>query len=74
MSMPRVSRLSTGQVAECCNNGQKNHYPPGNTLLATSKNVLFPGYNQMLTTGAEFTGAQLWRSDDLKCRVISTGG
>ena len=33
--------------------GQKSHYPPGTTMLSTSKNVLFPGHNHLLTTGAD---------------------
>ena len=32
---------------------KKKHYPPCNRLLATSKNVLFPGYNHLLTTSAD---------------------
>ena len=42
------------------------------TMLAISKNVLFPGYNYVLTTGTDdlsLTGA--WA---IKCWVISTGG
>ena len=30
---------------------QKIHYPPGSHHLATSKNVLFPGHNNLLTSG-----------------------
>ena len=29
----------------------KAHYPPGTTMLATSKSVLFPSHNHLLTTG-----------------------
>ena len=32
---------------------QESHYPPVTTMLETSKNVLFPGYNHVLTTGAD---------------------
>ena len=38
-----VQKARTGQ--------KKSHYPPGNHLLTTSKNVLFPGHNNLLTTG-----------------------
>ena len=44
--------------------------PLSTTMLAASKNVLFPGHNHLLTTGL-FTS---WRSGDDQCRVISTGG
>ena len=30
----------------------KSHYPPGNHMLATTENVLVPGHNHLLTTGA----------------------
>ena len=34
--------------------GQKSDYPPGNTMLATSINVLFSGHNHLLiTTGTD---------------------
>ena len=33
-------------------------------MLATSKNILFPGHNQLLTTG----------TDDFDSEIISTGG
>ena len=36
----------------------KSYYPPGTTMLATSKNALFPSHNHLLTTG---TG---WSSGD----------
>ena len=29
------------------------HYPPGNHHASRSKNVLFPGHNHLLTTGAD---------------------
>ena len=32
---------------------QKSHYPPANTMLSTSKNVLFAGRNHLLITGAD---------------------
>ena len=32
----------------------KKYYPPGNHhAIATSKNVLFPGHNHLLTTGTD---------------------
>ena len=31
----------------------KKNYPPATTMLFTSTNVLFPGHNHLLTTGAE---------------------
>ena len=34
------------------NTEQQSHYPTGNHhMLATSKNILFPGHNHQLTTG-----------------------
>ena len=40
---------------------QKRHYPPTKTtLLATSKNVLFPGHKHLLTTGTDDTMALGW--------------
>ena len=35
------------------NTEPKSHYPPGNHHLATSKNVLFPGHNHLLTIGTD---------------------
>ena len=32
---------------------QLSHYILGNTILATSKNGVFPGHNHLLTTGAD---------------------
>ena len=32
---------------------QKSYNPPVNTMLAASKNVLFPGHNHLLTTGTD---------------------
>ena len=34
---------------------QKSHYPSGNhnVIISTSKNVLFPGHNHLLTTGTD---------------------
>ena len=41
-------------------------------MLATSKNVLFPGHNHLLATGAD--EASLAGVQALKCQVISTSG
>ena len=55
---------------------QKSHYPPGNHMLATSKNVLFPGHNHLLLT----SNHRYWWPDTDYClgscewRVISTRG
>ena len=31
----------------------QSHYPPANQIVATSKYVLFPGQNHLLTTGTD---------------------
>ena len=36
-----------------CNTVQKSHYPPGNHHASHLKNVIFPGHNQLLTTGTD---------------------
>ena len=41
---------------------QESHYPPGNYLLATFKNVLFPGHNHLLTTSTD--DPTLWSSPE----------
>ena len=52
--------LSRTLIGYCCigpfqHTLQKSHCPPGNhhAMLATSKNVLFPGHNHLLTTGTD---------------------
>ena len=42
------------------------------TMLATSKNVLYPSHNHLLTTGAE--DLTLYRLSSSEWRVISTSG
>ena len=37
------------------NTAQKTTFHQVSTMLATSKNVLFPGHNHQLTTGADLT-------------------
>ena len=48
------------------------------TMLATSKNVLFPGHNHLLTASGNDPSLQLSPSQVLeqesKCQAISTGG
>ena len=49
------------------------------TMLATSKNVLFPGHNSLLTTGTDDPSlagdrAIIMTIKYFKCRVISTSG
>ena len=41
------------------------------TMLATSENVLFPGYNHLLTTGSDDPTLGLSHE---RQRIISTGG
>ena len=40
---------------------KKSHYPPGNHYASPSKNVLFPGHNHLLTTGADDSSLKLSR-------------
>ena len=54
----RTSECSTSWGVHSSNmslhTGQRSHYPPGNhTMLATSKNVLFPGPSPLVSTGAD---------------------
>ena len=44
------------------------------TMLATSKNVLFPGHIHLQTTGADDLALQLSPERQLKSAVISTSG
>ena len=57
---PQALRMKNAQIAVRStenkiklNTVQKSHYLPGNHMLATSKNVLFPGHNHLLTTGTD---------------------
>ena len=42
--------------------GQKSYNPPANHMLSTSKNVLFPGHNHLLTISAD--DPSLWLSPE----------
>ena len=44
------SVTSSSLIFFCPYTGQKSHYPPANQMLSTSKNVLLPGHNHLLTT------------------------
>ena len=62
-----ISGIANGRVlrrkALYTYTGLKSHYPPGTTtMLATSKNVLFPGHNHLLTTGDD--DLTLWLSPE----------
>ena len=53
--------------------GQKATIHQVTTMLATSKNVLFPGHDRLLTTSADDPTLNI-RPSASEWRVISTGG
>ena len=53
-----------------CSLCKKKNIHQVTAMLATSKNLLFPDHNHLLTTGTD--DPSLRRSS--KCRIISTGG
>ena len=55
----------------------KSHCSPGNHHAATSKDVLFPGHNHLLTPvlmTQHFAYHPRWHLDNNQYQVISTGG